>query len=133
MKKAFQLVADQIADTLVQGVMSRRAVDRSASQGIGDLLDQMVGDEVDRRIEAMDLETRSGWQTITDRLMSVESKLEKLTAEVNAASPEESDSSFPNLKYAKSKYRNVESLLNYVERGDGEGEGGLKVGSSWSS
>ena len=36
----------------------------------------------------------------------------------------EGSSSFPNLKYAMPKYNNVESLLNYVEKG--EEQGGLK-------
>ena len=34
-------------------------------------------------------------------------------------------SRFPNLKYAKAKYRNVESILKYVERD--EDRGGVKL------
>ena len=52
-------------------------------------------------------------------------KLEKLSSELDSVSAKESSGSFPNLKYAKSKYHNVESLLNYVEKG--EAQGGLKL------
>ena len=54
-----------------------------------------------------------------------EKKLEKLSSELDSVSSNKESTSLPNLKYAKSKYQNVESLLNYVEKGDDQG--GLKL------
>ena len=59
------------------------------------------------------------------RLAALERRLEKLTEQAGEPSQGDSVTNLPNLKYAKSKYRNVESLLNYIERN--EADGGIKL------
>ena len=60
-----------------------------------------------------------------DRLLEVEKKLERLSAELDFDPGKAGGTNLPNLKYAKSKYQDVESLLNYVGKGDDQG--GLKL------
>ena len=125
MSKALQGVADQIAGTLIKEIVGDREVARPPYQDMVDRLSRMVGEEVAAWIEKINADTGSEVRAVLDRLLKVEEKLEKLSSELDSVSTKEGSSSFPNLKYAKPKYHNVESLLNYVEKG--EDQGGLKL------
>ena len=126
MSKALQGVADQIAGTLIKEIVGDREVARPPYQDMVDRLSRMVGEEVAAWIEKINADTGSEVRAVLDRLLKVEEKLEKLSSELDSVSTKEGSSSFPNLKYAKPKYHNVESLLNYVEKG--EDQGGAKAG-----
>ena len=124
MSKALQGVADQIAGTLIKEVVGDREVAKPPYQDMVDRLSRMVGEEVAAWIEKINADNGSEVRAVLERLLKVEEKLEKLSSELDSVSTKEG-SSFPNLKYAKPKYNNVESLLNYVEKGDDQG--GLKL------
>ena len=139
MDKALQGVADNIAKTLIKEIVGdgqaasqlrKNIVDgeevvRAPYQDMVDRLGNMVGAEVAAWIEKVNEDTGTEVQAVLDRLLEVEKKLEKLCSELDSVSDKEGGASLPNLKYAKSKYHNVESLLNYVEQG--EDRGGLKL------
>ncbi len=125
MNKALQGVADNIAGTLIKELVGDQQVARPPYQDMVDRLAKMVGEEVAAWIERVNADTGTEVRVVLDRLLKVEKKLEKLSSELDSVSAKEGSSSLPNLKYAKSKYHNVESLLNYVE--NGEGQGGLKL------
>ena len=127
MNKAFQGIADNIAGTLIKEIVGNGQVARPPYQDMVDRLARTVGEEVAAWIEKVNADTSTEVRAVLDRLLEVEKKLAKLSSELDSDSESESEGStrLPNLKYAKSKYRNVESLLNYVEKG--EDQGGLKL------
>ena len=88
-------------------------------------MSRMVGEEVATWIERINADTGAEVRAVLDRLLEVERKLETLSSAFHSASAKEGSSILPNLKYAKPKYHNVGSLLNYVERG--EDQEGLKL------
>ncbi len=124
---ALQGLAEEIARSLVQEVESCRAVAKPASAGIVDLLLPQLAEEVVRQLGTVSRTTDSFTEDLEDRLLAVEIQLKKLALGVPDV-PEDRDedgSSLANLKYAKSKYKNVESLMNYIE--SGKGEDGIKL------
>lgn len=141
MNKALQGVADNIANTLIKEIVGdgqaasplrKEIVDseelvRAPYQDMVDRLGRMVGAEVAAWIEKINEDTGTEVRAVLDRLLEVEKRLEKLSSELDSGSEKAGVASLPNLKYAKSKYQNVESLLNYVEQGEDRGD------SSWSS
>ena len=141
MNKAFQGVADNIANTLIKEIVGdgqaasplrKEIVDseelvRAPYQDMVDRLGRMVGAEMTAWIEKINEDTGTEVRAVLDRLLEVEKRLEKLSSELDSGSEKAGGASLPNLKYAKSKYQNVESLLNYVEQGEDRGD------SSWSS
>ena len=124
MSKTLQVVADNIAGTLIKEILGDGQVARPPYQDMVDRLARMMGEEVASWMEKVNADAGSEARAVLDRLVEVEKKLEKLSSELDTVSAKEG-SSLPNLKYAKSKYHNVESLLNYVEKGDDQG--GLKL------
>ena len=124
MSKTLQVVADNIAGTLIKEILGDGQVARPPYQDMVDRLARMMGEEVASWMEKVNADAGSEARAVLDRLVEVEKKLEKLSSELDTVSAKEG-SSLPNLKYAKSKYHNVESLLNYVEKGDNQG--GLKL------
>jgi len=141
LNKAFQGVADNIANTLIKEIVGdgqaasplrKEIVDseelvRAPYQDMVDRLGRMVGAEVAAWIEKINEDTGTEVRAVLDRLLELEKRLEKLSSELDSGSEKAGGASLPNLKYAKSKYQNVESLLNYVEQGEDRGD------SSWSS
>ena len=125
MNKALQGVADQIAGTLIHEIADDRQLDRPSYQDMVDRLARMVGEEVSTWIERVNADAAAEVQAVLGRLLEVEKKLENLSSEHDSVPAKEGRSSLPNLKYAKSKYHDVESLLNYVE--SGEDQAGLKL------
>ena len=73
-------------------------------------------------------------EALNTRMQKADAKLGKLLTKLETDHRDQDEdedeitddrSSFPNLKYAKPKYKNVESVLKYVD-GDDDG-GGLKL------
>ena len=114
-----------MAGTLINEIVGDQQVAKPPYQDMVDRLASMVGEEVATWIVRINADTGTEVRAVLDRLLQVEKKLEKLSSELDYVSAKEGSISQPNLKYAKSKYRNVESLLNYVEKG--ENQGGLKL------
>lgn len=128
MNKALQRVTDEIANTLVQEMASPQAPANPVSGGVVDLLVQQLGEDVLRRLDGTSRRARPADEGIEGRLRRMERTLNRLVSSGGDADEDEagnSTTSFPNLKYAKPKYQGVESLLNYMEKGGGEG--GLKL------
>ena len=125
MRRVLPGLAEEIARSLVQEVGSCRAVAKPASAGIVDLLLPQLAEEVVRQLGKASGTTDLFSEDFEDRLLEVERKLQKLALGVPDIVEDQDGSSLGNLKYAKSKYKNVESLMNYLE--SGEGEGGIKL------
>lgn len=125
MNRALQGAADQIAGTLIKEIVAERQEARPPYQDMVDRLSKTVGEEVGTWLEKVNTDTGAEFRAVLDRLLEVEKKLEKLSSELDSASGKAGSTSLPNLKYAKPKYQNVESLLNYVEISDEQG--GLKL------
>ena len=126
MNKALQSVVQEITHSLVLEMGSRQYVVKPDSVSIVDLLLQQLVKEVVRQLK----ETNSGDglsdEDVEAKLQKVGRKLEKL----GITSQDEDEaagtgSSFPNLKYAKPKYKNIESILKYIETD--EDKGGVKL------
>ena len=128
---ALQGLAEEIARSLVQEVESCRVVAKPASAGIVDLLLPQLAEEVVRQLGTVSRTTDSFTEDLEDRLLAVEIQLKKLAlgvpdvVEDQDQDQDEDGSTLANLKYAKSKYKNVESLMNYIE--SGKGEDGIKL------
>ena len=129
MNQALRKIAQDISQSLVTEMNGCREVaPRPNSPNIVELLLQRVTEEVVQQLGATSLPVGQTYQEFETRLGMVERKLQKLTAGATGDpvdEPPQAAKSFPNLKYAKPKYQNVESLMNYVERD--QDRGGVKL------
>lgn len=135
MKKVVQGVVQEITHSLVLEIESHQLVEGSASLSIIDLLlQQLVKEVVGQLKEANagqglpDEDLEAKFQKVESKLQKVERKLAKLGLTGQDDDEDEvagTGSSFPNLKYAKPKYKNIESILKYVETD--EDKGGVKL------
>ncbi len=148
MNKALDAVAREISNGLALEISSHPDGEKvSAATIVGLLLQHLDGAVVRRLFEAnsptlsrvsMSPDLSGHHRTgrgvseeergLEERLERVEQKLERLAIRAQAGAEEakaSGESTFPNLKYAKPKYKNMESVLKYVE---GEEEkGGVKL------
>ena len=126
MKRSFKGIAREISQGLVSEMSARRVVDNSPTSGVVQVLLQQLTDEVLRQVEE-DSSEAALLEGLETRLQRLETRLEKLAGadDQDEDEVEARGSSLPNLKYAKPKYKDVESLLNYIESGDDKG--GLKL------
>ena len=129
MKRGFKGIAHEISQGLVSEIAARRVADNSPTAGVVQVLLQQLADEAVRQAEE-DASEVALLEALETRLQRLETRLEKLAAANGDQDDDEDevearDSSFPNLKYAKPKYKDVESLLNYIESDDDKG--GLKL------
>ena len=126
MKRSFKGIAREISQGLVSEMAARRVVADSPALSVAQVLLQQLADEVVRQVEedSREIALPEGLET---RLQRLETRLERLAGadDQDDDEVEGRGSSFPNLKYAKPKYKDVESLLNYVES-DGD-KVGLKL------
>jgi len=121
LKKALQCVAQEISHGLV-------LVEKSASVSITDLLLQQMVGEVVRQLKEADSGKGLSDEDVKAKLEKVERKLAKRGITGEDEDEDEvvgTGSSFPNLKYAKPKYKNIESILKYIETD--EDKGGVKL------
>lgn len=131
MNKALQGMAQQIAHGLLLNMESPPRVERPTSASILELLLQQLTEEVARQLEGTNGGKELSDENVVAKLQKVESKLAKRGITVADDDKDEDEvagtgSSFPNLKYAKPKYKNVESILRYVESDEDKG-GGVKL------
>ena len=128
-RNALHSLVEEIADGLVQGIRNRSSEDVSGKAEAADEIASIVAKEIALEVTQRLPMQASGSPTANhhdqDRLTALENRLEKLAAATGQSSKSDPDNSLPNLKYAKSKYKNVESLLNYIETK--EAEGGIKL------
>lgn len=96
-----------------------------AVEELADQVAKEVAEEMAEHLLAKSAVTPTADQEDRDKLAALERQVTELAEKLRGPSSEEGTANFPNLKYAKSKYRNVESLLNYVE--NKENESGIKL------
>ena len=125
MTRALKSIAQEISLSLVHEVEAGPPSEDSMSSVIVGLLTEQLATEV-----ARDLGTRPRTPMPDDRLAARLTKLETRLNKLIGADHDDDEatggrSSLPNLKYAKPKYKNVESVLKYVE--SDEDKGGLKL------
>ena len=130
-KTALRGVAREISHGLVREMADRAEIKKSPGQDILEALLKKLVHEVVDQLEVDSVESRHA-DDVEARLQIIETKLQALTsADIDEDSDGDDDetdgqgSSLPNLKYAKPKYKDVESVLKYIEsEGD---QGGLKL------
>lgn len=130
MRQGLKGMAEEISHGLVQEIQSTRALNRPTGQSIVELLLEQLTQEVVRKLESStDVASPEDLET---RLRLLETKLETLGLEDSPDETEEEEdededevdaggASLPNLKYAKPKYKDIESVLKYIESDDEKG------------
>ena len=128
MKKTIRELPQDIAQDLVSDVrMASNTTEPESPMFVGLLVNRLAQEVVDQ-LDNSTPGNATASKAMETRLQRLEHKLDRLLgteAEEDAEDASARGSNFPNLKYAKPKYQNVESLLNYVERDDDKG--GLKL------
>ena len=129
-KKALLDMAQDIADDFVLEMENYKGAEMSDYVHIVDLLLQELGTKVVSLLREASAGNGSSSPDVEGRLLKTETKLEKLTRAGEDEDEDEDEasgtgSSFPNLKYAKPKYKDVESILKFVEHEDDKG--GVKL------
>ena len=134
MKRALRAVAEEISHGLTRQANTVPLVQKSSAESVAELLVQQVAAEVVSQLE--------GESGLLASARELEERLQKVEAQLNGSATTDTDegghdddddedevkgtsSSLPNLKYAKPKYKDVESILKYVERD--EDSGGVKL------
>ncbi|MBA7626122.1 hypothetical protein ES703_33564 [subsurface metagenome] len=126
MKKPLQGVVQEITQGLVLEMRNHQGLEGSAQLSIVDLLLQQLVKEVVKQLKEVSAGEGLSDEDLEAKLQKAERKLEKLA--ISAQDEDEvagSTSTYPNLKYARPKYKNIESILKYVERD--EDKGGVKL------
>lgn len=119
-----QSVVQEITHSLVLEMESHQLVEGAASASITNLLLQQLAKEVVSQLREANVGNGLSEEDFEAKLQKAEGKLEKLGITDQDNDEDEvagAESSFPNLKYAKPKYKNIESILKYVERDDDKG------------
>ena len=124
-KALLEGLIDEIAAGVVLELKSRKTTAEAAPASAVDRLAVQVAQEVVRRLGAVAPGAGSGNGQTQVRPYAPERGPENPTGESDVPDVNKEGVSFPNLKYAKPKYQNIESLLNYIE--SKESEGGLKL------
>ena len=126
MRKALvRNVAREIRNSVIREAPLQRAAPRPARAGIADLLLERLAEKVLQQLET-EMDDTEAPTDLEDRVSSLEMAVNKLApAEIDEADDDDDGGRFPNLKYAKPKYKDVESVLKYVESDDDGGA--LKV------
>ena len=125
-------VAREIRHSLVQDTVPRRRLSSSAKAGMADMLLKQLAGELLRQLEdeggedeSSDLDARvTSLETLVQQLVATDMEPEDDKEDEDEDEVEGGERRLPNLKYAKPKYKDVESVLKYIE--DGEG-GALKL------
>ena len=141
MRRKMKGLADEIADSLIQELRNRAAAGSSdeevPSPDMADEAAENEPDEDNRTLpvvsqgtspavpQAASVEAGPMDTGIQARIGALETRMEALVKSITEGSPRGEGTNLPNLKYAKPKYQNVESLLNYIE--SKEDEGGIKL------
>jgi len=124
-RKTIQGLAEEIAGNLIQELRSWAADEIPPAAGAAGELAGHPAEEIPQRLPVLSSAGGETGHGVQDRLLALENRLEEMAERSEGPSAGGETAKFPNLKYAKSKYRNVESLLNYIETK--ESEGGIKL------
>ena len=128
-RNALHSLVEEIAEGLFQEIKNSSSEDVPGVAKLSDELASTVAEEVamavTQRLPMPISGSAADGTGFRARFAVVESRLDKLIKGSRESSKGDSPASQPNLKYAKSKYQNVESLLNYIETK--EAEGGIKL------
>ena len=133
MRTKMRGLADEIADSLIKELRNRAAEESSDEEGPSqEMADEAAENEpvkenrtlpvVSQRTSMEAGPTDTG---IHARIGALETQVEALVKRITEAFQSGKGTKLPNLKYAKPKYQDVESLLNYIE--SKEDEGGVKL------
>ena len=128
MRETIRELAQEIAQDLVGDMKKPTDAVGFEPPTMVDLLVNKLAKEVTVHLSGSTPANVPSYRELKARLRKMESKLERLSGSGAGEDDDEASGTgdrFPNLKYAKPKYQNVESLLNYVERDDDKG--GLKL------
>ena len=114
-------MARDIANGMMSEMRGHPGPTASGSAGVVDLLVQELADRV---VAVLSEAGANGWITdprVSAKLQKAEDKLERASRRMRDDDDDESHGAtdrFPNLKYARPKYSNVDSVLKYIERED---------------
>ena len=125
MNKALHGVAQEISHNLALEMLGQAETLDTASPSILDFLLERLVQEVVRQLGKPNLSNSSSYEALESRLRKAEKALRKLAIRTLDDDEDEiagAGSAFPNLKYAKPKYKDMESVLKYIER-DGDNRG----------
>ena len=125
---ALEIIADDIAAGLMQEMHIANGDDPAGYGNIVELLLQRLSKNVVALMKDVDSGEIDHDETTEARLWKAEQKLQKLLTGDGDGDEDEVEgngSHLPNLKYARPKYKNIESVLKYVDRD--EDTGGVKL------
>lgn len=129
MRKALKGVARDITHDLLRDLRSSSVAADSPSASISNVLLRQLAAEVVRQLEANSREVVTV-EDLDGRLRDLETKLDEITGAGDDEKEEKDEdedevdgtgSSMPNLNYAKPKYKDVDSVLKYIESADEKG------------
>ena len=116
-KKALRVVAEDIANGLFTEIGDPEAAGVSSQVGIVDDLLRQLGENVVALLKEASADTADATLGVEKRLRPVEHDLDAPMAKPRDHSQGSlGDGALPNLKYAKPKYNNVESILKFIEQ-----------------
>ncbi len=141
--KILQEIRNELANTLLFDLKKSEPVSEinieknSVWQMLIEELAPQVAKEIKKELREEDLlkdkKIVINKKNTEEGLIKAEEKLEKVRRKLNGEQAEDEDedeikdtgSNYPNLKYAKPKYKNMESVLKYIESKDDNG--GVKL------
>ena len=118
-----RVLADDIAVGLVKEWRRRKAVPLLPAPRARDMVVDQIAQELVSQQDNVQTSTISEQQIVLQRLLQVESNLEKLATRILSGPGEHEDASDSNGE--GSKYQNVETMLKYVDSSGAEG--GVKL------
>ena len=129
-RRALKAITREIADCLTSEMRSSHEPESTAYATIVDELLRQLGTNVVALLREATLSADLSAADADPRLEAAERRLAKLAPKVDEDDDDEDEiadasSRFPNLKYAKPKYNNVDSVLKLVEHE--ADKGGIKL------
>jgi len=140
-KKIFQEIRKEITNNLLLDLKNDRREGNNKEGNvwqmlIEELMTQAIKDlkkELGKKDFLKDKKFEMNNKDNEERLNKAEEKLEKVNRKLSGEQTEDededeikgTDSNYPNLKYAQPKYKNLESVLKYIESKDDNG--GVKL------
>ena len=121
MKEPFQQIAHEIVRSLAIEMGSRQGTNGTSPSALLDLLLRYLAREIVLQLENANSNKDGGLGNLQVGPEEGDGETEKEpTEEFDTHSEENGGSSLPNLKYAEPKYKNVDSVLKYIDK-DEEG------------
>ena len=125
MKKPLENIAQEISDVLVAEMQSGESKGTPDSPSLIHMLVDRLADEVVKQIRDANSGKGMPGQQLATGLVKSSGPAKRKRSDDDDDDDDASASRFPNLKYAKPKYQDVESILRYIE--SDEGKGGVKL------